>query len=103
MKKLFFSFLIAINPTFADTVATATNSAGGMLVITDVPCSNKTGWHAYASSSSNSTMFGCWWSDQTMVHIVWSDNDVWSYPINSWQINYEVAKRLSEKNKGKGI
>ena len=103
MKKLLIALFLIAGSAHADTVATANNNAGGMLVITDIPCNNSSGWYAYASARTVSTLFGCWWSDQTMVHITWNDGDVRSYPLNIWDVNLEIAKKLGDKNKGKGI
>lgn len=102
MKKHLIALLLACGLAHADTVATSQNEAGGMMVITDVPCKGKNGWYAYASARGSSTLFGCWWSDQTMVHITWDDGDVRSYPFGVWVVNAEVARRMGDKGKGGG-
>ena len=102
MKKYLIALCFLCTVAYADTVATSKNEAGGMMVITDVPCTGSNGWYAYASARTTSTLFGCWWSDQTMVHISWNDGDVRSYPLGLWEVNNEVADRLRSKSKGKG-
>jgi|APGre2960657373_1045057.scaffolds.fasta_scaffold06375_8 hypothetical protein len=103
MKKHLIALLLACGSAHADTVATSKNEAGGMMVITDVPCKGENGWYAYASARGSSTLFGCWWSDQTMVHIAWNDGDVRSYPLAVWEVDMDTVKRMAEKYKGKGI
>ena len=101
MKKLILGLCLLAGIVHADTVATSTNKAGGLLVLTDISC-KEGGFYAYASANGASTLFGCWWSDQTMVHILWKDGDVRSYPLQNWDVNNAVAEKL-QNSKGKGI
>ena len=94
MKKLFLSLILAVSPVLADTVATMTNDNGGIMVLTDVPCKGDSGYHMYSQSPNFRTLFGCWWSDSSMVHVSWTDGEVRSYPLQLWRVNIEVARRM---------
>ena len=94
MKKLFLSLILAAAPVLADTVATMSNDSGGIMVLTDVSCRDGSGYHMYSQSPNYRTMFGCWWSDSSMVHVTWSDGEVRSYPLGLWRVNIEVTRRM---------
>ena len=94
MKKLFLSLVLAVSPVLADTVATMTNDNGGIMVLTDVSCRDGSGYHMYSQSPNYRTLFGCWWSDSSMVHVTWSDGEIRSYPLALWRVNIEVARRM---------
>lgn len=99
MKKLLLGLFFCVS-AHADTIATVANKAGGMLILTDAVCKNDLGYYAYSTNPSATTQFGCWWTDETMVHIVWlADNDIRSYPIVSFNINIEKASKLKKRNK----
>lgn len=86
----------------ADTVATLKNKAGGLIVLTDVVterCRNFAG-AAYATRSDNQTSWGCWSSDDLMVHIKWMDGDTSAYPLEVFTVNDDVARRMRERRKG---
>lgn len=102
MKRIILLCALVAGSVMADTVAVSKNSAGGLIVLTDIPCDGM-GFYAYASSNQTSTLFGCWSSDQTMVHIIWKDNDVRSYPLTNWTINGEVADRLKARIRNGGV
>ena len=104
MKKILFVFFMLVsNMVVADTVGWMENNGGGKIVLTDNTCkSDARQFMAYASSSSISTQFGCWFSDDTMVHITWeSSGNFRSYPLENWNINNEAAKRLRQRLKSK--
>jgi hypothetical protein len=94
MKKLLLSLILAVSPVLADTVATMNNDGGGIMVLTDVPCKDGGGYHMYSQSPNYRTLFGCWWSDSSMVHVTWYDGEVRSYPLALWRVNLEVARRM---------
>ena len=98
MKKLICIFFATASIAYADTFATYRNSAGGQIVLTDVPCDGTTQYVAYASSPRSDTLFGCWFSDSTMIHVTWKDGSIRSYEFDGWNVNMEVAKRLKAKN-----
>ena len=100
MKKLFLGLSLVLSQFCnAETVATARNSGGGLIVLTDVSCTKESGFVAYSNHPSARTQFGCWWSDSTMVHITWSDGDFRSYELSGWTVNTEVANRMRRKEK----
>ena len=100
MKKLFLGLsLVLCQISNADTLATAKNNAGGVFVLTDVPCKNGNGYHMYSQSNGNRTLFGCWWSDSSMVHVTYSDGEVRSYPLEIWEVNMEVANRTKKRER----
>jgi len=94
MKKLLLSLILAASPVLADTVATLNNDNGGIMVLTDVPCKGEGGYHIDSQSPNYRTLFGCWWSDSSMVHVTWTDGEVRSYPLSVWRVNIEVARRM---------
>ena len=100
MKKLVLMMLFACACAQADTLATMGNAAGGTVILTDVPCKNGGGYYVYSQSPTASTQFGCWWSDDSMVHITWNDGDVRSYPINYFKVNSRIADRLRARENG---
>ena len=100
MKKLFCILFATLSIAQADTLATAPNNAGGLLVLTDVPCEGTKKYHAYTSHPSSETQFGCWFSDSSMVHITWRNGSVRSYELDGWEINLEVLRKMRSKPKG---
>jgi len=104
MKRLLGLVLAAMTTVaaHADTVATLRNKAGGVIVLTDVTTDSCRGFvgAAYSTTSSNRTMWGCWFSDDLMVHIKWSDGDSTAYSVDVFDINEAVARRLRNRLKG---
>lgn len=89
----------------ADTVATLRNKSGGLIVLTDVQpniCKGFAG-SVYSTSETNQTLWGCWFSDDTMVHVRWSDGDTRAYPLEMFDVNVQVARRLKERNSRGGV
>ena len=72
----------------AGTVATSTNDAGGMMVLSDVKCSGERDlFVAYTVvPNSSKTLMGCWTMDDNFVFIRWNDGDVRTYPFGIWDI-----------------
>lgn len=68
----------------ADTFATTPNKGGGLIVLTTVKCSTRSGLVAYSTMPSGSTQFGCWFYDENFVHITYNDGDTRSYPKTVW-------------------
>ena len=107
MKKLLLILgaLLALNAN-ADTVASMPNNGGGKIVLTDKECqSDSRQFMAYTTSQSISTQFGCWFSDDSMVHISWeSTGSFKSYPLENWDVNRAVLDRLrSRLKRGAGV
>lgn len=104
MKKMMAVLLLLLLSAHAnaDTVGWMPNNGGGKIVITDKDCqSDSRQFMAYTTSSSISTQFGCWFSDDVMVHITWeSTGSFKSYPLENWNINSDVIKRLRQRLKG---
>ena len=99
MKKLIAIALLCCNAAHADTAATMTNANNGITVFTDVPCNAGKGFITYAQSPTSSTLYGCWWSDDIMVHVTYSDGDVRSYPFSYLELNLPVLQRMREKQR----
>jgi len=70
----------------AESIATMPNKAGGQFVLSDIKCTDKPGYVAYATAKSASTLFGCWFYDDQYVHIMWSDGDTRSYNRTGWTV-----------------
>ena len=102
-SKLFFLSLVLCGSIYAETIATMRNRAGGLIILTDVSterCKAFAGV-AYTTTEDNRSTWGCWFSDELMVHIRWPDGDPRAYPIENFTIDYDAAKRLRERIKGK--
>ena len=100
MKKLICIFLATLSIAHADTLATTPNGVNGFIVLTDVPCESSSGqFHVYSTSPTSDTLFGCWFSDSSMVHITWKNGSIRSYDFTGWEINKEVSRRMKSKNK----
>lgn len=82
------ALVLALTATQADAtvIATLPNKAGGEIILTDVTtevCG--TGMIAYTTSPTGPTVYGCWWSDERMVHITYDNSsNVWSHPISNF-------------------
>lgn len=85
MKKLLLILLLATTAN-ADTIATAENNNGGLLVLTDVQCKEKKTLVAYSTNKNNQTLFGCWFLDDSFVFITWNDGDTRTYPFYIWNM-----------------
>lgn len=101
MKKLLIALMLASSFAYADTAATTGNGNGGITVLTDIPCTQAGSFIVYAQNPKSSTFYGCWWSDDMMVHVTWQDGDIRSYPLSIFTGNPTVLKRMrSNQNKG---
>ena len=103
MKKLLVILMLGLSTqVMADTVGWMHNNGGGKIVLTDKDCQEDSRqFMAYATSNSVSTQFGCWFSDDVMVHITWSSTGSFkSYALENWNINGEVLRRLRQRLKG---
>jgi hypothetical protein len=109
MKKILVLLLLSLSVhANADTVAWMPNNGGGKIVLTDRNCeSDARQFMAYTTSNTISTQFGCWFSDDMMVHITWeSTGSFKSYALENWSINQEVLNRLKrsiKKSPGKTL
>lgn len=99
MKKLLVILFLAYTQAYAETAATMNNASGGITVLTDVGCANNKGFIVYSQSPRSSTLFGCWWSDDSMVHITWEDGDFRSYPFDFITQNISVLNRMRSRNR----
>jgi hypothetical protein len=105
MNKLIFLFALCAGVAHADTVATLRNQSNGLIVLTDMKegCSRYPGAAYTVSGNSNKTWWGCWYSDDLMVHIDWKDGEKTSYLVENFTINPEAVRKLRErKNSGGG-
>ena len=95
MRKLLACLLLVSSSALADTAAYSVNQNGGKIILTDVVCANNSSsYMAYSQSPNTTTLFGCWFSDDTNVHIVWNDGDIRSYPFSGWNINVAILRRM---------
>jgi len=86
MKKLVLMLALVSSLAQAGIIAITKNDANGLMVLTDVKCSQKTGRVIYSEIPGANTIFGCWFADELMVHVEWSTGDTRSYPISIWQV-----------------
>ena len=109
MKKILVLLLLCLSAhANADTVAWMANNGGGKIILTDRNCeADSRQFMAYTTSNSISTQFGCWFSDDSMVHITWeSTGSFKSYALENWNVNQEVLNRLRrslKKSSGKTL
>lgn len=89
MKKLICSLALICSFAHADTVATAQNGGGGLIVLTNNKCSGREGMVAYTNDSTGRTTLGCWFPEDSFVFIGWNDGDVRTYPYGI----FNVAKK----------
>ena len=71
----------------AETIAFVSNKGGGRIVITDdtnKTCPSNTRV-AYTTTETNRTQTGCWTLDSLYIHILWSDGELRSYPLEAWE------------------
>lgn len=90
-KGLVLSVLLAAT-AHADTLATSTNSNGGLIVLSDVQCKDGSGMVIYSQSNKAPTLYGCWFSDDLMVHVRWNDGDNRAYPLDMFKLYKKPAK-----------
>ena len=105
MKRLLIALALC-GVVHAETIATLKNKAGGYIILTDVATDRCSGFvgAAYTTRSDNQTTWGCWFSDDMMVHIRWYDGDTRAYPIDDFSVNTEAARKLRERrNKGQSL
>ena len=87
MKYLFGIALLALCFTAqAKAIAESNNKGGGKIVLTDETCRQKGYRLAYTQMNGYPTLLGCWSMDNSFVHIMWYDNDLRSYPIDTWNL-----------------
>lgn len=99
MKK-FLLLLAFCGLAHSATIGTLANKAGGLIVITDVPAKScKNAWIAYTSTSEGKTSYGCWFDDDTMVHVEWPDGSTYAYPVENFKFNYDVLKTFIDRRK----
>ena len=84
MRKLLIALLMVPVLANAEAMFEILNQAGGKIVLTDEYCRDGSHKLAYSMMPGYSTLLGCWSADSQYVHIGWYDNDLRSYPINTW-------------------
>lgn len=86
MKRLLLALALIATSSLANTIATSKNEAGGLFVLTDVPCKGTKSFIAYTTAQNSATGFGCWFMDDEFIHIDWKQVGIRSYPIQNWSI-----------------
>lgn len=81
------ALVLALTATQANakTIATTPNNANGLIVFTDTqPPSCNGNYSVYSMGPNSNTIWGCWWTDGTMMHVYWPANGATrSYLVNS--------------------
>ena len=104
MKKIFIILAFCSSVVYAGTVAALKNQANGLIVLTDMKegCARYPGAAYAVSGDTNKTFWGCWYSDDLMVHIDWKDGEKTSYLLENFTINSEAVRKLRERRNGGG-
>jgi hypothetical protein len=72
------ALVLALTATQADakTIATTPNIGNGLIVFTDaqIPACNGN-YAVYSTSPVANTLWSCWWTDGTMMHVSWPHPD----------------------------
>lgn len=100
MKKLLLALLFA-GSAMADPVATLSNKAGGMIVLTNnrSKLCSEPNLLAYTTTATGTTLTGCWNVDTLHVFILWSDGALKSYPIENWELLKKQQKEEPTSSK----
>ena len=89
MKRLLLIAAFVAAPAMADSWAMP-NQTGGEIVLVDRLCPGyKHIMQAYTYLPNGKTMTGCWFYQDGMVRVVWSDNTEYTYPADKF---YEKSK-----------
>jgi hypothetical protein len=99
MKKILI-VLALCGSAYADTLAILKNQANGVIVLTDSKegCSRYPGAAYAMSGDTNKTFWGCWYSDDIMVHIDWKDGEKTSYLVERFKLHEENVKKWRDRN-----
>ena len=85
MKKILFAIalLLSLN-SYADTLATLPNNAGGLMYFSDVQCDGKgSAWKVvYSTNSTGQTFWGCWFFLDSMIHVQWNSGKTSAFSAN---------------------
>lgn len=99
MKKHHLVAAAAMLAVMQSAIATADswaipNKSGGEIVITDRPCDGyKNLSQAYNYGGTGRYTEGCWTVIDNMVHVVWSDNSRYTYPMDAFYKKSTTAKK----------
>lgn len=104
MKKLLL-LLAFCGFAHAETLGYIQNQNKGFIAITDLPdgCGRYPGAAYAISGNTNNTLWGCWYSDDMMIHIDWNDGVRTSYFIADFTLNVEKIRRFKERRNGKSM
>jgi hypothetical protein len=84
MKRLLLIAALAAAPAMADSWAIV-NKNGGEIVITDRVCQGyKNLKFGYSYSQGGKSLSGCWIIIEDMVHFIYDDGTVYTYPVSSF-------------------
>lgn len=86
MKKLICTLALICSFAHADTVATAQNNGGGMIVLTNSKCTSREGMVAYTNDGTGRTTLGCWFPEDSFIFVAWNDGDVRTYPYGIFKV-----------------
>ena len=84
-KSILIAAIFAVGSAQADVIATLQNKAGGLIYLTDVKTKGcKDGRAVFSTNSGGSSIWGCWFLDDVVVHIKWDDNGTSAFPAGSF-------------------
>lgn len=89
--------LVAATTASAGTLFILPNTAGGLIHLTDTPCSKNT-YVVYTRTAKGNTSVGCWLvsAADEMVFVRWNDGEYSTYPTGAFGVT-DYYKRQSQK------
>jgi hypothetical protein len=99
MKKYLLALCFVSSLSFAKSLAWMPNQAGGKIIITDEICQSngktfKSLNRAFLYTQSGFTLEGCFYIEEELISVVWSDGTQMKYEIKNF-ILYSASKNNS--------
>lgn len=96
MKYILAIFLSIALPAQADVVAVSTNKAGGLLLLTDIPCRENGNSRVFMSTQSDgaNVIYGCASGiSEDLMLVMWDNGGSSVFPFSSFK-SYTRAKKF---------
>jgi len=85
MTRTLFALLLVAGIANAEEWLEAPNRLGGKILLLQSKCSSKpdeTGRTVIGTGGTGKNIMGCWYYFSDMVHVVWYDGSIYSYPAD---------------------